>query len=666
MKKFESLKQRIQKNFKDNKVLFFVCVAIWTITVIATLLFYKTSLGMDSIGSSDYSNNVEINKNNTIVQVLPVEKETKSIGLNFGTYRRKNNGSINIELMGNDSSTVYLNKKVNVSFIEDSIFSMYELNEELSIKNDKSVTLKLTSNSEEGKAIGIYYGNGKYNDKDLLKINDKEVDGTIAYRFMIENKILHQFNQITVIASISILSLLIIWLLLYKPELHYFFAIFVLMVGLIFMAIITPSSPPDETIHLEFAVQESNLLLFNDDVYDVDSQYIDVIADNYYAGSINDKKAYIDIIENINNKYNKGNKVKTYDVDINDIYKIQLLPQSIGIVLGRILKLNPLKVFYLGRLTNLLFYVICVFICVKKTPVYKTLFGILASLPILIQQAASFSYDVFVNGMCLLTIAYLIKMKYSEGKINRTDYITAFIICILLAPAKYIYGFLALLFWLIPSEKYGSKSKKIILSLLLCAPMVYQLYPIISERIIYIIKKTFTIHADSGITIEDENPLYSMGYVVKHFGQTISIILTTIRYNLKIWFYESIGRYLSKLTLILPAKLTYAIILTIVGAIFIKDDVLINIHTRLSLIAACIAVAMFSIGGMLFSETHIHDQYIGGIQGRYFSPLLPYFFVSLTNSKFNIPKKYNNYVIFAYILVIFEVIIYILSYTFVN
>lgn len=663
--KLSSLKERIIKNFSENKVLFFVCIAIWTITIILTLVFYNTSLGMDSIGPNDYTNVVEVNENTSVAQVLPVENETNSFGIYFASYRRNNSGKVNIKVTGNDSKVVYVEKSVNVDLLQDNAFKMFELSETLNSKKDKTITIELSSNSKEGKAVGVYYGEGKYNQKDNLTINNKDIDGTLVYRFMIKNEILNRFNSIIVISAISVLSLIIIWLLLYKPQLEYFFAVFIFVLGLIFMAIMSPSSPPDETIHLEYAVQESNLLMFNNDIYDVDSQYVDNIAHNYYVGTVNDKKAYIDLIESIGLDYEPGDKTDAYDVDINEIYKIQYIPQSIGILIARLLKLNPLKVFYSGRFTNLLFFTLCIFFCIKNTPIHKTLFGILASLPILVQQAASYSYDSFINGLCFLTIGLLFKMKFSEGTIKIKDYIVAFIVCLLLAPAKYIYGLLALLFWLVPKEKYGNNKKKIILTLILCSPMMYQLYPVIIDRLMFMIRIKLYVKADTSGSEADINPLYNTAYVVSHFGKTIKVIITTIRYNLKIWFYESIGRYLSQLTLVLPLTIVRFIIAAITAAVFVKDDLMLNAKTRICLIAVCVAIAMFSIGGMLFSETHIGDEYISGIQGRYYSPLLPYFFVSLTNNKINIPKKFNIYVIFAYILVMFEVIMYILSYTFV-
>ena len=57
---------------------------------------------------------------------------------------------------------------------------------------------------------------------------------------------------------------------------------------------------------------------------------------------------------------------------------------------------------------------------------------------------------------------------------------------------------------------------------------------------------------------------------------------------------------------------------------------------------------------------------IQGIQGRYFCPLLPYVFILPNNKKIKLPKWIDDYAIFAYIVIVFEVVVYVLSYTFVN
>ena len=80
------------------------------------------------------------------------------------------------------------------------------------------------------------------------------------------------------------------------------------------------------------------------------------------------------------------------------------------------------------------------------------------------------------------------------------------------------------------------------------------------------------------------------------------------------------------------------------------------------------------LGGMLITWTPITQEVIDayggpiiqGMQGRYFCPLLSYFLLIFNNKKIRISKKFDKYILFAYVLLVFEVIVYILSYTFVN
>ena len=57
---------------------------------------------------------------------------------------------------------------------------------------------------------------------------------------------------------------------------------------------------------------------------------------------------------------------------------------------------------------------------------------------------------------------------------------------------------------------------------------------------------------------------------------------------------------------------------------------------------------------------------IEGIQGRYFCPVLPFFFTIFSNKKIGLPKKSEKFIFLGYLLLIFVIVIYVLSYTFVN
>ena len=127
-------------------------------------------------------------------------------------------------------------------------------------------------------------------------------------------------------------------------------------------------------------------------------------------------------------------------------------------------------------------------------------------------------------------------------------------------------------------------------------------------------------------------------------------------------------------TLVLPIWLVHIIVAIPFIAAFVKEKYVETLFVKIAFILSSGLIAFYILIGFLLSWTNTDQEIIEdfggpvieGIQGRYFSPLLPFFFPLFNNTKIGIPRKYNIYIIYAYLLVIFEVLVYILSYTFIN
>lgn len=661
--KLDNFKNRLKQNYNNNKKSIFIVLTIWIIAIVTTLFLFSSSLGFGSTGLSTINDVIELDKGTTIEQTLLVGENTNSFCLNFATYRRKNEGKITVNIVGKQTGTVYYDDTLNVKTIDDNNYHVFDLNEKLDKTKDESLIIKITSTSDKGKSLGINYCNKK-TAYSTLKVNGETIEGCLSYRILLKDNDFNRFYKIAITIIISCLSILILWLFLYQPKYEYFFSVLVLTLGLFFMAIISPLSPPDELIHYTYSLQESNYLMGKGEVLDIDQKHLFYISGIFDQTKINNKEAYKQLLNNLNDEYVKSDPLKGYDVILENTYKLPFVPQAIGVALARTLELNNLKVFYAGRLTNLLFYVLCVFICIKNASRYKTFLGIVAALPITIQQAASYSYDAFLDGLCLITVGYFVKWMFSEEKMKMSDFIIALLAAVLVSPLKYIYSILTLVYFLVPYSVFGSKKKKFIYTMILNVPMFYQMLPMLLPRIEWLFGHVQIINAE---TLDvASSPLYSMKYIASHLNETIMFVLKTIRYQISTWFYGSIGRYLSRMTLILPMGYVISILAALISSIFIKENVSLSIPHRIFIILVCISIALLSLAGMLLSETRIGDEYIGGLQGRYYSPLIPFFLLCFTNNKFNISKKYDKYIIFAYILIFFEIIIYVLSYTFIN
>ncbi len=694
--KTEKLKNTVKENFNKNRIAVTAMILIWIFTVVFTLYSYRNTLGKISSGNEFYDNVVEMCEGTKISEKLPVVEDSESLAIKFATYARKNKGTFNVKVSGEKSNTVYLDKDINVNYIQDNAFVTFRLSEKLHSSKDQFITIDISSKSNKDQAAGVYYSNEKAYENSILTINGKVEEGDLSVRFMNESPELDLFYKIVISWVIISFSLIIFMLLLVKPKYEVLFTMMAICFGLTFWLIITPMSVPDETIHYEYSFQLSNYMMGKKDHLIFDEEYQNYGA---FAGHQNISAAYERFIKKINRPMSLDEKDVKMNFDIDESYKICFVPQALGITVARLLNWNMLRTFYLGRLFNLAFYVICVYIAIKKTPYHKLLFGIIATLPIFMQQAASFSYDCYINGLTFVIIACLLKWMYQEEKIDKKEFIFVFIVNMLIAPIKVVYGLFTFLYWFVPEKNFGSKKNKIIGTLIVTAPAMYELGVLLFPLIYRILKRIaetivgrelYVEHnvLSTDVTLYDpkiinhplpyfdgtEGETYTFSEILYNPLMALEICLRTIRYGIKTWFYASFGRALSGNSLILPTTIVHLTLGILIAAALREEEYVSTIKFKLAIIVMCIFGGLMMVGGMLISWTEVEQDVIEayggpiiqGIQGRYFSPFLPYLFIILHNNRIKLPKKIDPYLLYVFILMVFEVIVYVLSYTFMN
>ncbi|MCR4633428.1 MAG: DUF2142 domain-containing protein [Erysipelotrichaceae bacterium] len=684
--KLKDLKNRIVENFKKNKAVTIALMVLWVVAVVFTLSSNKNTLGKISSGNEFYDNVIELCDGLTVEEVLDTEEGIEAIAVKFATYARKNSGSFDVKILGADTEKIYNEKTVKVSSLQDNAFLIFPLSEKPDPAVDSKIKVILSSQSPTGQGAGVYYSNLKAFEGSDFRIAGEVMDGDLSVRFLNESEELKLFYHIVIVWVITTFTMILLLILLVRPKYEILFTVIAVCFGLTFWLIITPMSVPDETIHYEYSLQLSNKMMGSKNHLIIDETYQDYDA---MAGHLNISASYERFIKKINRPLKLKGKLIKMNYDINESYTICFIPQALGITLARLLKWNMLRTFYLGRLFNLIFYVGCVYTAVKKTPVHKVLFGIMATLPIFMQQAASFSYDCYINGLTFVIIAFLLKWMCEEGPIERNDFILAFIANAMISPIKVVYALFSFLYWFVPQERFGSRKNKIIGTLILTAPAMFELTVLLFPLLFRIVRKIYenvflkdveaeTVigkSADLVISPEPtEGEIYTFSYVMNHPVEMIMMFLRTVRYNLKTWFYASFGRALSGNTLILPTYLVHATLALLIFASLRDEGYIGSLLFRGAILLLCVFAGIMMAGGMLVSWTEIDQEVIDayggpviqGIQGRYFSPLLPYLFVCLNNKVIKISKRFDPYILYVFVLLVFEVIVYVLSYTFVN
>jgi len=443
-----------------------------------------------------------------------------------------------------------------------------------------------------------------------------------------------------------------------KIKLEYVYLTAALCLGLAYLFSITPLSGPDEPHHYQTSYILSGQLLFNEDPYNVDSGHFNY---NHFAGHNNTPQAYLRLMdEGIGLTYGEAERVTLGVLDAYTSYSpLFYLPQALGISFARLIGLSFFGVFFMGRLFNLLFYVFCVMFSIKRLKAFRLPVFLIGLLPMSLHQAASFSYDSYINGISILFIAYAISCIYEKDSFELRDFIVLLVTGVLLAPAKIVYIPIVFLVFLVAWRwKETIKMKAWILA----GTIVVAAFATVA-----IFMGTNVVEAAGEQSVNWEGGHnYTLSFILSNPLGTIMMFLRTIRRWYEFYWYSMFGQLLSGLTLGLPRwNINVTIILLFIAVVFGKrDEWQPSVKDRLIYIFICGAVVVLNLTAMLLGWTSDWHEVVLGVQGRYFIPILPLALLLLRFRKILIPHIAFSYaVIVAFLLMQSYSIMYVLNYT---
>ena len=343
------------------------------------------------------------------------------------------------------------------------------------------------------------------------------------------------------------------------------------------------------------------------------------------GGHYNMGSAYDRIVEEITvpKAQDTGYRVLRNRID----YELMYVPQAVGITIGRLLGANFLILFWLGRLTNLLFYAGCVWLAVKSTTRFGTLLALIALMPMAMQQAASYSYDTYINGLALLLTALILRAIDRKGRMKAGEYLAILAVSRVMSPAKAVYTPLLALMLFVPAERYGSMKRKLlqtgyVWAAALATVALFQLTGI--QRL---------TASGSGETNWEGAMNYSLSFLVSHPADTVRLFINTFRTNLSEWLYQAVGSRLSGLSLEVTSwKITVYLVLLFFACLTAEGSRQeISGYERAAFLGVSALTVFLVMLTMLLNWTSQNDTMIQGIQGRYFIPVLPLLWMCLNN-----------------------------------
>jgi uncharacterized membrane protein len=274
---------------------------------------------------------------------------------------------------------------------------------------------------------------------------------------------------------------------------------------------------------------------------------------------------------------------------------------------------------YVVRCANLLLYISIIYLAITIAPRFKWLLGATALLPTALFQASIVSADPVVNAISFLLIALLLNLWERKEQMNLLLNASIIVLASILAVTKQPYLLLGALFFMLPSTIYTSKIKANLWKTLYVAVplMVGLIWTRLNSNLTNDVMKTYS-HINFSA---QEN------FVLHHPLSFLATFVRTYYYNIDNMFASMsgwIGDRAVGLPILILAALTVLIILT---ASLIqkpsKRDVsgptFNNVVTFFVLAGIISGVSL----GLYLGFTPLASPLIGGIQGRYFIPLIP-------------------------------------------
>ena len=294
------------------------------------------------------------------------------------------------------------------------------------------------------------------------------------------------------------------------------------------------------------------------------------------------------------------------------------LAQGLGMDIAKLLNLNLVWLLWLGRICNLIMYAAFAAIAVKKTPILKVPFIVMACIPLAVYQASSLSIDAFINGLSLVVIAYFFYMyKSPKRSLTRRHIVIFSRLCLLLAISKISLFLFCLLWVIVPKDNF--KEDKYYYYALLSIPVVIGLVFAWTESI-----AKMSFHNSNRHQYWVESNVSSTGqisYLLNHKREGLVGIFHIISYINHDLLHNANRLYFN------PLNSVYLMFLGAVSLLYPikKYDLKSRIWTFLIIMGTYFGTYIM----FLLAWTPVGSLSIHGVQPRYFLPLfalLPFTF----------------------------------------
>ena len=352
-------------------------------------------------------------------------------------------------------------------------------------------------------------------------------------------------------------------------------------------------------------------------------------------------------------------KAQSLHAPVNTIPSVYFLPAT-GITVARIMGLNSIYLVLFGRTANLILFILLGTLGIYFLPRFKEFIFLVSLLPTTIELAASYSYDAVMISSMIFFVSYVFYLAHEKKDFDIKDLVIVSLIAGLVLPCKMVYFPMLLLLFSIPMYKFkfrgkvDGKIKKENIAFFLASAVVVLLSWVFA---MYLVNRATVVGYSTSTTSSLEwagEESYTIGYLLHNKLKAVKLFYNTLLLQLEYYHKTMFGAYLGHADDVVGIPYIGFLVLNI-GMIFsvfgeakekqlpVKERVLTGI--------SIFFVVFLVLLSMLIAWTPISSEFIEGVSGRYFIPVLLPLLMIFRNNKIVIKDETKRNIIFLFILI---------------
>ena len=514
--------------------------------------------------------------------------------------------------------------------IKGALQGYYVLEFPEAIENSAGKQYKIVITNEKTAGDNLELAGGEY----PYELNSQPMAGNLCMIALYSNQMIFATMFKYMVAILTVLvSVLIILSGFGRLSVGKTFLISALVLAFVYSFLIPPFCVPDERAHIDAVYTISNEMLGiseipaqgriykrADDIDATKENTMDVTTERY-------RETFEDMF---GRSGDETLQVAFADNPVGNVTFLNYLPAAVGFTIARLLHFNTITMIMFGRWMNALASILLMWIAIRKLPFGKASFAVFGLFPIILQQIASCSYDGILLGAVFVYMAYAISLLYSEEKSIEefgVMFLAGGFCTVACKGGVYIplAGVIAMVLW----EMFKPFKEKIKYVIGVAIPFILVFIAQFSQRILSLFMR------QPGSAYRSGEEIYNISYFIEKPNQFIRIFQNTIVQVGDVHLQEAIGSLLGRLNIRVPWFILIGFILLIcICAIRRRDEaVYVKKGHRLFIALICCASVVLVLLSMLLSYTQQSSNYITGVQGRYYLPIVAVLLLGMRSSK---------------------------------